>query len=102
MEMPIAPRASNTIPTRIGIIPMRPKSGAAGVGAPGNAGGADEKDEPTARNTIPTIIAMMPPIICCVGLVPIMAFEVPGGGCGRAMTLLTGPIPKANPQLEQN
>ena len=100
--MPIAPRASNTIPIRMGIIPIRPKLGAAGAGALGKAGGGDEKDEPTARNTIPTMMAKMPPIICCVGLVPIMAFEVPGGGCGTTMTLLTGLEPKPNPQLEQN
>lgn len=102
MEMPMAPSASNTIPIRMGIIPIRPKGGAAGVGAPGKAGEGVEKDEPTARNTIPIIMAKMPPIICCVGLVPITAFVVPGGGCGTTMTLFTGLEPKAKPQLEQN
>lgn len=76
MDMPMAPRARSTIPISTGMTAMRPNGG--GLGAPGKAG--DEKDALAARNTIPIIMAKMPPIISCVGLVPITALVVPGGG----------------------
>ena len=80
MEMPIAPRASRTIPIRMGITAMRPNGGAAGVGAPGKGGVGDGKYALAAKIPIPAIIAKIPPIISAVGLLPMIAFCVPGGG----------------------
>ena len=100
MEMPIAPRASITIPTSMGITAMRPNGGAAGVGAPGKGGVDDGMDALAAKITIPIIMKKTPPIISAVGLLPMMAFWVPGGG--TTMTGLTGWGAKAKPQLEQN
>ena len=102
MEMPIAPRASITIPTSMGITAMRPNGGAAGVGVPGKRDVGDGMDALAAKITIPIIMKKTPPIISTVVLLPMMAFWVPGGGGGRMMTGLTGWGAKAKPQLEQN
>lgn len=102
MEIPIAPRASITIPISMGTIAMRPNGGAAGVGAPGKGGVGDGMDALAAKITIPIIMKKTPPIISAVGLLPMTALWVPGGGGGTTMTGLTGWGAKAKPQLEQN
>lgn len=102
MEIPIAPRASITIPINMGMTPMRPNDGAAGAGAPGKDAVGDGKDALAAKITMPTIMKKTPPIISAVGLLPMMAFWVPGGGEGTTITGLTGWEAKAKPQLEQN
>lgn len=98
----MAPRASITIPINMGMTPMRPNDGAVGAGAPGKGGVGDEKDALAAKITIPTIMRETPPMISAVGLLPMMAFWVPGGGGGTTMTGLTEWGAKAKPQLEQN
>ena len=86
MEMPIAPRASNTIPINMGMTPMRPNDGAAGAGAPGKGGVGDGMAALAAKITIPIIMKATPPIISAVGLLPIMALVAPGGGGGTTIT----------------
>jgi hypothetical protein len=82
--MPIAPRARRTTP----IIPTMIAKGA--------------KNGDIEPKTIAIMIAKTPPITSLIGLWPIIAFEVPGGGGGMTMTGATGLGAKANPQLLQN
>ncbi len=80
----MAPRASKTTPT----IPTMIAKGA--------------KNELMEPKTIAIMIAKTPLMTWLIGLEPIVALEVPGGGGGTMITGATGLGAKANPQLLQN
>src|SRR6059036_2709312 len=100
METPIAPRTSMTIPMSMGMAAMTAKGAGDGVGAPGKGAAGDGIVALTTMITIPIAMKKKPPIISDIGLVPIIAFWVPGGGVTETTGIGEGI--RAKPQVWQN